>query len=87
VKAGSAFTVDQTFPCACAGKESEIEAAEGDSGNDRQLAPVEVVLQGRGLALRRPGMHSGRPLAQSGLVDEDGQRLAEWIGRRMRRAG
>src|ERR1700690_160136 len=54
-----------------AGKESEIEAAEGDSGNDRQLAPVEVVLQDRSLALRRPGTHSGRPLAQSGLVDED----------------
>jgi hypothetical protein len=36
-----------------AGKESEIEAPEGDSGDHRQLAPVEVVLQDRGLALRR----------------------------------
>ena|SRR5450631_1080802 len=35
------------------GKESEIEAPEGDSGDHQQLAALEVVPQDRGLTLRR----------------------------------
>ena len=31
----------------CTRKESEVEAPEGDSGDDRELMPVEVVLQDR----------------------------------------
>lgn len=63
--------LDDLRPLDGTGEEPEVEAAEGDPGNHRQLAPVEVVLQDRGLALRRPGTHAGGPLAQSGLVDED----------------
>src|SRR5271163_975634 len=63
--------LDDLWPLDGAGKESEVEAAEGDSGNHRQLAPVEVILQDRSVALGCPGPHSGWPLAQSGLVDED----------------
>src|SRR5271163_4476162 len=63
--------LDDLRPLDGTGKEPEVEAAEGDPGNHRQLAPVEVVLQDRGLPLRRPSAHPCRTLAQSGLVDED----------------
>src|SRR5450755_93091 len=63
--------LDDLRPLDGAGKEPEVKAAEGDSGNNRQLAPVEVILQDRSVALGRPGTHSGWPLAQPGLVDED----------------
>src|SRR5277367_1433385 len=63
--------LDDLWPLDGAGKESEVEAAEGDSSNHRQLAPIEVILQDRSVALGRPGTHAGWPLAQSGLVDED----------------
>src|ERR1035437_4570787 len=55
----------------CTRKESEVEAPEGDSGDDRELMPVEVVLQDRGFTSRGPSAHPGRPLAQSRLVYED----------------
>lgn len=63
--------LDDLWPLDGAGKESEVETTEGNSGDDRQLAPIEVVLQDRGVALGRPGTYAGRSLAQSGLVDED----------------
>src|ERR1019366_7717589 len=53
------------------GKEPEVEAPEGDPGDDRELMPVEVILQDRGLAARCPSAHPGGPFAQSRLVDED----------------
>jgi hypothetical protein len=45
VKAGSAITADQTFPCACAGKESEIEAADAARrlAADNELMPITKV--------------------------------------------
>ena len=49
----------------------EVEAPEGDAGNDGQLMPVEVVLQDGCLALGSPGAHPGRSFAQSRLIDED----------------
>src|SRR5450631_850795 len=55
----------------CTRKESEVEASKSDPGDDRELMPVEVILQDRGLAARRPGAHPGRPLAQSRLIYED----------------
>src|SRR5271167_2611970 len=54
-----------------AGKESKVEAAEGNAGDDRELGPVEVILEHGGLAARRPGAHPSGSLAQSRLVDED----------------
>src|ERR1039457_6095718 len=55
----------------CTRKESEVEASKSDPGDDRELMPVEVILQDRGLAARRPGAHPGRPLAPSRLIYED----------------
>src|SRR5271169_6887452 len=48
-----------------AGMETEIEVPETDTGDDRQLLPVEAVLQDRSLAFGRPGLDPSRPLAQS----------------------
>jgi len=52
-------------------EESEVEAAEGNSGDHRQLMPVKVVLKDRGLPFGCPSLHPRGPLAQSRLVDED----------------
>src|SRR6266550_4574209 len=51
--------------------EAEIEVPETDAGDDRQLLPVEAVLQDRCLAFGRPGFDPSGPLAQSTFVDED----------------
>src|SRR5882672_3583083 len=58
-------TLDRTV------EESEVEAPQAHPGDQRELLPVEAVLQHWGLAFGRPGAHSGRTLAQSRLVDED----------------
>jgi hypothetical protein len=55
----------------CSGKETEVEASESNAGDDRELMPVEMVLQHRSVAARGPGAHASRPLAQSRLVYED----------------
>jgi hypothetical protein len=52
-------------------EEPEVEAVEGNAGDRRELMPVEVVLENRGLTAWGPATHLGRPLAQSRLVDED----------------
>jgi hypothetical protein len=54
-----------------AGEEPEIEALEGDAGDDRELMPIEVMPQNGCFALGRPGAHRRGALAQSGFVDED----------------
>jgi hypothetical protein len=48
-----------------------VRAAQ--SGDDGDVGPVEVELNDRRLALRRPGAHPCGPLARAGLVDEDDQ--------------
>src|ERR1700751_5716360 len=53
------------------GIEAEVEVKPGNPGGRRQLVPVEVVLQYRGLAARCPGAYPMGPFAQSALVDED----------------
>jgi len=58
-------TLDRTW------KESEVETLKSDTGDRRELVPVEVVLQDRGLAARGPTANLGRSFAQSRLVDED----------------
>jgi hypothetical protein len=40
-------------------KQPEVETPESDAGDDRQLVPVEVVLQDRRLALGSPSAHTG----------------------------
>src|SRR5215467_11299082 len=51
--------------------ESGIEVIEGDPGHGRDRVPVEVVLQNRDLAARRPGPDAMQPLAYTAFVDED----------------
>src|SRR6266852_5851439 len=48
-----------------AGMEPEIEVPETDAGDDRQLFPVEAVLQNRSLTFGRPSLDPSGPLAQS----------------------
>ena len=52
-------------------KQPEIEVPLGHSRHSRQGLPVEVVLQRRRLAPRRPRTAAVRALAQSAFVDED----------------
>jgi hypothetical protein len=52
-------------------KESEVEALKSDPGDCRELVPVEVVLQDRGLPARSPTANLSGSFAQSRLVDED----------------
>ena len=40
--------LDDLRPLMAPGKEPEVEAAEGDPGDDRELTPIEVVLQDSG---------------------------------------
>lgn len=49
----------------------EVKVPGSESGHRRQLLPVEVVLQDRRLAARRPGAAAVRALAQSAFIDED----------------
>src|SRR6185312_14741830 len=63
--------LDDLRPFDGAGKEPEVEASEGNARDNRELMPIEVILQDRGLPFGRPGLHPRGPLAQSRLVDED----------------
>ena len=54
-----------------AGIEPEVKVAQRQPGRHRQLVPVEVELQHRCLAARRPGAATMRLLTQSAFVDED----------------
>ena len=70
--------------------EPEVEAIEGDPGDGGERVPVEVVLQNRSLAARRPGPNPMRPLAYPALVDEDNltpflERFFLMAGQRTRR--
>lgn len=49
----------------------KVKVPKGDAGNDRQLFPVEAVLQHRRLAFGCPGLDAGGTFAQSGFVDKD----------------
>jgi hypothetical protein len=51
--------------------ELEVDAPESDARHGRELVPCEAVLQDRRLAFGRPGANAVRPLAYSGLIDED----------------
>src|SRR6266513_1325179 len=52
-------------------EEPEVKAPEGESGDRRDLFPVEAVLKHRGLALGRPRACHGRALRQARLIYED----------------
>jgi len=54
-----------------AGMQPEVEVPEADAGDDRQLLPIEAVLQDRRLAFGRLGLDPRGSLAQSAFVDED----------------
>src|SRR6476660_7338809 len=51
--------------------QAEVEIPKTDAGHDRQLLPVEAVLQDRRLAFWRPGLDPSGSLAQSAFVDKD----------------
>lgn len=53
------------------GMQAEVEIPKTDAGHDRQLLPVEAVLQDRRLAFWRPGLDPSGSLAQSAFVDKD----------------
>src|SRR5882672_1090879 len=53
--------------------QSEQIVQAGQARDDRDVIPVEVELDDRGLAPLRPGAHPGGPFADAGLVDEDDQ--------------
>src|SRR5690606_6053101 len=44
-------------------EETEVEPPEGHAGNQRELVPVEAVLQRGRAAFGRPGLDAGGPLA------------------------
>ena len=58
-----------------AGEEPEVETPPRDPSDRRQQVPIEVVLEDRRLAPRRPCPAAMRSFRQSALVDED-DRLA-----------
>ena len=51
-------------------KQSKVNLPPADPSNDRQLLPVETVLQDRCLPFGCPGTHHCRSLGQTRLVDE-----------------
>lgn len=53
------------------GIQMEVEVPLGHPGHGRQQHPVEVILQPRRLAFRRPALTAMRLLAQSSLVHKD----------------
>src|ERR1700752_2024334 len=53
------------------GKEPKIKVPKRDSRHHRKRLPREVILQHRGLSLRRPGARAVWPFAQSAFVEED----------------
>jgi hypothetical protein len=54
-------------------EELKIEVADGQAGHDRELLPVEMVLQHGRAASRRPSAHPVRLLAQPALVNKNDQ--------------
>ena len=50
-----------------------LALAEGEAGDHRQLLPVEVELDHRGMALERPGANPRGPLGEARLVHKDDQ--------------
>ena len=52
-------------------EQAKVEATRADAGDHRQLVPIEMILQDRGLTFGRPGLDPRGSLAQSRLVDED----------------
>src|SRR2546427_6471399 len=61
-------------------EEAKVDPPEAGPGDQRQLVPVEAVLQGWRAALARPSLDSGGTLAQSRFVDEDnGSSLASGV--------
>lgn len=55
----------------CARIQSEIEFPPGDPGNDREVFPVEMKLQYRRLASRRPSTGYVRAFTQPTFIDKD----------------
>jgi hypothetical protein len=51
--------------------EAKVKVPPRQSGDGRELLPVEVELQDRGLALGAPSAHPVRLLAQAALVDKE----------------
>lgn len=62
--------VDDPWAIERARDELEIEVPERQSRDRRQLMPIEVHLQHRGLTARGPSADSVRALRQTGFVDE-----------------
>ena len=55
----------------CTGIEPKVEVPPRQSGDGRELLPVEVELQNRGLAFGTPSAYPVWLLAQAAFVDED----------------
>jgi len=51
--------------------QSEIEVLKGDASDRRQMVPIEMILQDRGVPAGCPTTNPSRSFAQSRLVDED----------------
>ena len=51
----------------------EHAVAARQTGDDRDVIPVEVELNDRGLALRRPSAHARGSFAEAGFVDKHDQ--------------
>jgi hypothetical protein len=62
---------DQLWPLDRAVEEAKVDVPEARPGDERELLPVEAVLEGRRATLGGPGLDPRRTLAQSRFVDED----------------
>ena len=65
--------LDDLFFLDAALVQPEQTVGPGEPCDDRDVIPVEVKLDHRGLSLQGPGAHTRRPLADARLADEDNQ--------------
>ena len=65
--------LDYLFLLDAAFVQPEQAVGARESGDDRDVIPVEVKLDDWRLSLGRPGAHTGRSLADARLVHEDDQ--------------
>jgi len=63
--------IDHLLGLDCTGVESKVKVPPRQPGDGRELLPVEVKLQNRGLAFGTPCSHPVWLLAQAALVDEE----------------
>ena len=63
--------IDHLLGLDCTGVEAKVKVPPRQSGDGRELLPVEVELQNRGLAFGTPCAYPVGLLAQTALVDKD----------------